>query len=316
MRIAVFGTGGVGGYFGGRLTQAGEDVTFVARGAHLAAMRKNGLKVESIQGNFVIQAVKAFDDPAQVGIVDAILVAVKSWDVPAAAEAMRPMVGKETFVVPLENGVEAPDQLAEALGREHVLGGTCRISATIGGPGVVRHIGLYPSIAFGELDGSSSTRTRALEEVFRRIPFIKVEVPDDIRLKIWEKFLFIASISGVGAVTRQPVGIFRAVAESRALLQASLEETAAIARAQGVALPEAAAHSTLTAIDGLPPATTASMQRDIAAGRPSELESQNGILVRMGRTLGIPTPTHDFIYASLLPGDLIARGKLSATGEE
>lgn len=311
MHIAIFGTGGVGGYFGGRLAQAGEDVTFLARGAHLAAIQKNGLKVESVQGDFVIKPVRAVDDPAQAGIMDAILVAVKSWDVPAAAEAMRPMVVRETFVVPLENGVEASDQLAATLGREHVLGGMCRISATLGAPGVVRHIGINPYIAFGELDGKLSQRAEALRKVFARIPAIAVEIPGDIRIKIWEKFLFIASLSGVGAVTRQPVGVFRAVPETRALLQASLEETAAVARAQGVALTEDAAHSTLAFIDGLPPATTASMQRDIADGHPSELESQNGAVVRMGRTFGIPTPAHDFIYSSLLPGELIARGKFT-----
>ncbi|MGD0611326.1 MAG: 2-dehydropantoate 2-reductase [Anaerolineales bacterium] len=311
MRIAIFGTGGVGGYFGGRLAQAGEDVTFIARGAHLEAIQKNGLKVESVQGNFVIKPVKAIDDATRAGIMDIILVAVKSWDVPTAAEAMRPMVGRSTFIVPLENGVDASDQLASILGQEHVLGGMCRISATLGAPGVIRHIGLNPSIAFGELDGRSSLRAEALRKIFTRIPTITVEIPEDIRIKIWEKFLFIASVSGVGAVTRQPLGVFRKVPETRALLQASLEETAAIAKARGVAQSGDAVQSTLTFIDGLPPETTASMQRDIADGSPSELESQNGAVVRMGRTLGIPTPAHEFIYASLLPGELIARGKIT-----
>lgn len=310
MRIAIFGTGGVGGYFGGRLAQAGEEVTFLARGAHLEAIQKHGLKVESVQGDFVIQPAKAVGDPAQAGIMDVILVAVKSWDIPAAAEAMRPMVGRETFVVPLENGVEAPDQLAEALGREHVLGGTCRISAALVAPGVIRHFGIAPHIAFGELNGGSSDRAEALRKILARIPSIGVEVPADIRITIWEKFLFIASLSGVGAVTRQPVGVFRSVPETRVLLQASLEETAAVARAHGVALPADAVQSTLALIDRTPPATTASMQRDIAEGRPSELESQTGAVIRLGRKYGIPTPAHDFIYSSLLPGELIARGKL------
>jgi len=307
MRFAIFGTGGVGGYFGGRLAQAGEDVTFLARGAHLKAIQKNGLKVESIQGDFVIRPAKAIEDPHQAGIMEVILVAVKNWDIPAAAEAMGPMVGRETMVIPLENGVEAPDQLGRVLGREHVLGGLCRISALLGPPGVIRHIGINPSLVFGELDGSLSSRAEALRAVFARIPFVLVEMAKDIRLKIWEKFLFIASISGVGAVTRQPAGVYRAVADTRAILQASLEETAAVARAQGVALTEDAVLSTLKFIDNLPAETTASMQRDIAEGRPSELESQNGAVVRMGRAFGIPTPAHNFIYSSLLPGELIAR---------
>ena len=311
MRIAIFGTGGVGGYFGGRLAQAGEEVTFIARGDHLDAMRENGLKIESIQGDFLVRPVRAFDKPTEAGVMDVVLVAVKTWDLAAAAVAMRAMIGKDTLVVPLENGVEAPDQLAEALGRDHVLGGTCRISAMIGAPGIIQHLGLNPSIAFGELEGGMSARAQALLEVFRRIPTLTVEVPEDIRLRIWEKFLLIASLSGVGAVTRQPVGVYRAIRESRALLKASLEETAAVGQAQGVAFQEAAAASALTAIDGFPAQTTASMQRDITAGRPSELESQSGALVRMSRSLGVPTPAHEFIYASLLPGELIARGKIT-----
>jgi 2-dehydropantoate 2-reductase len=204
MRIAIFGTGGVGGYFGGRLAQAGEEVTFIARGAHLQALQENGLKVESIQGNFLVRPVRTFADPAEAGVMDLILVAVKSWDVPSAAVAMRPMVGTETLIIPLENGVEASDQLAHALGWEHVLGGTCRISAMIGAPGVIQHLGLNPSITFGELDGVVRERTRALLEVFRRIPSIVVDVADDIHLQIWEKFLLIASLRSLEAKVHRP----------------------------------------------------------------------------------------------------------------
>jgi 2-dehydropantoate 2-reductase len=310
MRITIFGSGGVGGYFGSRLAQAGEDVTFIARGEHLKAMQKNGLRVESIQGDFTVNPVKTTDDPAQAE-ADAVLVAVKCWDVPAAAEAMKPMVGRHTFVVPLENGVEAPDQLAAVLGRAHVLGGLCRISAYIATPGVIRHVGLNPSVTFGELDGSSSQRLEQLRQVFARIPFIRAEISTNIRVDMWDKFLFIATMSGLGGVTRQPVGVFRSVPESRALLKATLEETCTLAQARGVALPNDTVQKTLETIDKLPPATTASMVRDILDGRPSELEAQSGAIVRMGRESGVPTPVHTYIYASLLPGELKARVKIT-----
>jgi 2-dehydropantoate 2-reductase len=310
MRITIFGSGGVGGYFGSRLAQAGEDVTFIARGEHLKAMQKNGLRVESIQGDFTVNPVKATGDPAQAE-ADAVLVAVKCWDVPAAAEAMKPMVGRHTFVVPLENGVEAPDQLAAALGRAHVLGGLCRISAYIAAPGVIRHVGLDPSVTFGELDGSLSQRLEQLRKVFARIPYIHAEISADIRMEIWEKFLFIATMSGLGGVTRQPVGVFRSVPESRTLLKATLEETCTLAWARGIALPNDSIQKTLETIDKLPPATTASMARDILDGRPSELEAQNGAIVRMGRESGVPTPVHAYIYASLLPSELKARAKIT-----
>lgn len=307
MNILVFGTGGVGGYFGGRLAEAGHNVTFIARGAHLAALRERGLRVESIAGDFTIQPAQAADKPEEAGIPDVVLVAVKAWDVPAAAEALRPVIGPRALVVPLQNGVTAPEELAAALGRERVLGGLCRISALIGEPGVIKHLGVEPYIAFAGLDGQKTERVEQLRAAFAACKGVTVEVPSDIQAALWSKFLFIASISGVGAVTRQPVGVFRAAPESRALLIAALEETAAVARARGINLPNDAVQKTLAFIDNTPPVVIASMQRDIMQGKPSELESQNGAIARLGRELGVPTPTHAFIYASLLPGELQAR---------
>lgn len=307
MNILVFGTGGVGGYFGGRLAEAGQEVTFVARGTHLAAIREHGLRVESIVGDFTIHPAKATDTPVEAGIPDVVLVGVKAWDIPAAAKALQPAIGPRTIIVPLQNGVTAHEELAAILGREHVLGGLCRISALVGEPGVIRHVGVEPYIAFAELDGQETERVAKLRAAFAACKGLTVEVPTDIRAAIWSKFLFIASISGIGAVTRQPVGVFRATPESRALLIAALEETAAVARARGVNLPNDAVEKTLAFIDNTPPVVIASMQRDIMQGKPSELESQNGAIVRLGRELGVPTPTHAFIYASLLPGELQAR---------
>ena len=307
MRFAIFGTGGVGGYFGGRLAQAGEDVTFIARGMHLEAIKERGLWVESINGDFHVSMTMAFDQPEKVGVVDVILVATKAWQVAEAAQQMKPLIGPRTMVLPLENGVDAPDELAAALGQEHILGGMCRISAFIGGPGLIKHVGVQPYIAFGERDGTKSERIERLRAAFVHCDGLMVEVPADIEAAMWDKFVFIAAISGVGAVTRQPLGGFRAVPESRALLVAALEETTAVARARGVRLPADQVQKTLAFIDNSAPGIVASMQKDILEGRPSELEAQNGAVLRMGRKLDIPTPAHEFIYASLLPGELKAR---------
>lgn len=311
MRIAVFGTGGVGGYFGGRLAQAGEDVIFIARGEHLKAIRQNGLRVDSIAGDFVTHPAQATDIPAEVGVVDAVLVTVKAWQVSEAAEAMKPMVGPNTMVIPLENGVDAPDQLAALLGAEHVLGGLCHVSALIAGPGHIKHVAIPPRIAFGELDGRTSERVERLRQVFERCQGVTVAVPADIRVALWEKFLFIAAISGVGAVTRQPAGVICSVAETRDMLLRAMEEVAAVAEARGITLSPGIIQKTMSFIDNMPPATMASMQRDIIEGRPSELEAQNGAVVRLGKEVGVEVPTHAFIYASLLPGELKARGKIA-----
>ena len=308
MRIAVFGAGAVGGYFGGRLAQAGEDVVLIARGEHLRAMQTHGLRVESIEGDFVVDPIQASDDPAEVGVVDAILVAVKAWQVADAAWAMRPMVGPETFVVPLENGVEAPSQLAEVLGEKHVLGGLCRIISSLVEPGHIRHGGISPTITFGELDGRHSQRAKRLRDAFQRAEGVTPQIASDIHVAMWEKFLFIAALSGVGAVTRAPVGVLRSLPETRGMLEEAMEEILGVAHAQGVALPPEAVAETMAFIDGLPEDVTASMQRDVMAGRPSELEAQNGAVVRLGREVGVETPLNAFIYRSLLPQELRARG--------
>ncbi len=313
MRIAVFGAGAVGGYFGGRLAQAGEDVVLIARGEHLAAMKADGLRVESVAGYFVVDPVQATDNPNEVGLVDAILVAVKAWQVPEVAREMRPMVGPETFVVPLENGVEAPSQLAAVLGEEHVLGGLCRIISALVEPGHIRHAGISPTVTFGELDGQRSERAERLRDALQRAEGVTPEIPPDVRVAMWEKFLFIAALSGVGAVTRAPVGVLRSLPETRRMLEHAMEEILAVGQARGVSLPREVIAETMAFIDGLPRDGTASMQRDVMAGRPSELASQNGAVVRLGREAGVETPLHAFITHSLLPQERRARGELAFT---
>jgi 2-dehydropantoate 2-reductase len=310
MRMAVFGAGAVGGYFGGRLAQAGEDVVLIARGDHLKAMQAQGLRVDSIEGDFVVDPVQATAHPIEVGIVNAILVSVKAWQVPEAVQAMRPMVGPETFVVPLENGVEAPSQLAEVLGKKQVLGGLCRIISALVEPGHIRHAGIAPTVTFGELDGHPSERAERLRQAFSKAKGVTPYVSPDVRVAMWEKFLFIAALSGVGALTRAPVGVLRTVPETRRMLEGAMDEILAVAHARGIALPQEAVTETMAFIDALPADGTASMQRDVIAGRPSELESQNGAVVRLGEKAGVETPIHTFIYHSLLPQELRARGQL------
>jgi 2-dehydropantoate 2-reductase len=314
MQIAIFGTGGAGGYFGGRLAQAGEEVVFIARGEHLQALQTQGLRVDSVKGDFSIPRVRASDDPAQVGIVDVIIVGVKAWQVPEAAQAMRPMVGPETFVVPLQNGVDAPSQLAATVGAEHILGGLCRIISFVAGPGHIRHVGGDPYIAFGELNNHPGERAEKLHQAFARAEGVMVEIPPDILTAMWQKFLLIASWSGVGAITRAPIGALRTLPETRRMLEEAMQEILDVAQARQIALSEAAINHSMGFVDGLPFAGTASMQRDIMEGRPSELASQNGAVVRLGQEVGVATPLHAFIYHSLLPLELQARGLVEFGG--
>ncbi len=310
MRIAIFGAGAVGGYFGGRLAQAGEDVVFIARGVHFQALRARGLRVDSIKGDFVLQSVYATDDPAQVGLVDVILVCVKAWQVTEAIQVMRPMIGPKTFVVPLQNGVEAPSQLAAGLGKEHVLGGLCGLITFMVEPGHICHAGTDPFIRFGELDNRPSERVERLRQVFERTSGLTAEIPPDIHVAMWQKFVFVTAFSGVGAVTRAPIGVLRGQPGTRQMLEQTICEIYNVARARKIALPKNVVDKTMEFLDSLPLDGTASMQRDIMNGRPSELEVQNGAVVRLGQEVGVDTPVNNFIYHSLLPMEMRARGQL------
>lgn len=309
MRIAIFGAGSVGGYFGGRLSRAGEDVVFIARGEHLNTMLNQGLRVDSINGDFVVQPVQATDDPSKIGKVDMVLVGVKAWQVSEAAEAMRPLIGPETFVLPLQNGLEAPAQLSEILGDQHVLGGLCGLFSYVMGPGHIVHAGYDPFVKFGELDNHRSQRVELLLDTFKRAE-VNAEIPPDIQVAMWMKFMFVEVFSGIGAVTRAPVGIWRSLPETRLMAELSLQEIIALATARAISLPEEALQTIMTMYDGLDPQSTASLQRDVMEGHPSELEAQIGAVVRFGQEADVATPQHTFIYHSLLPMELRARGQL------
>ena len=310
MRIAIFGTGGVGGYFGGRLAQADEEVIFIARGEHLQALRSQGLQVDSIKGDFHLPSVQANDDPAAVGHVDLILVCVKAWQLAAAAEAMRPMIGPDTVVLPLLNGVEAPAQLEAALGGARVLGGLCGVMAFIADAGHIKHMAIDPFIKFGELDNRRSERIMMLHDVFAKAEGLAVEVPGDIHVAMWQKFLFIVATSGIGSVTRAPVGVYRSLPETRTMLKQAMQEVYEVALANDIALAPDIIDKTMALSDSLPEAGTASMQRDIMEGRPSELEAQTGAVVRLGQRVGVATPVNEFIYASLLAMEQRAQGQI------
>ncbi|NCC36189.1 MAG: 2-dehydropantoate 2-reductase, partial [Chloroflexia bacterium] len=247
--------------------------------------------------------------PAEVGPVDYVLVAVKSWQLAEAAASMRPLLGPETAVVPLLNGVEASDTLAEVLGPDHAMDGICRILASIGGPGLIKHSGIDPSLAFGERDNRRTPRAEALAAAFK-VAGIRASVPPDIQVATWEKFMLICTWSGLGAITRAPIGVWRAQPGTRALAEAVLTEVVAVGQARGVALSIERVATVMSFIDEMPAGGTSSMQRDMMEGRPSELEAQNGAIVRLGAATGVPTPTNSFIYHCLLPQELAARRAL------
>ncbi len=262
MRIAIVGVGAVGGYFGGRLAESGMDVTFVARGNTLNKLVSEGLKIYSPNGNIILSDIKATDHPTKVGTVDVIIIAVKAWQVPEVAELLTPMMNPNTAILPLQNGVEASNQIVAFQGQEHVLGGICRISAYKSSFNEIKHVDVEPLIALGELDNTKSNRVLELVKILKYAK-IAAEIPSDIHSAIWQKFLFIAPVSGVGAVTRSPIGTVRKIPESRNILKQAMEEVYSIAIAKGIVLARDAVQKTLAFLDNMAAATIPSMQRDI-----------------------------------------------------
>ncbi len=307
MKIAIYGAGGVGGYYGAVLIRAGHEVALVARGAHLAAIRRNGLRVRSPGGDFEVRPSRATDDPAEIGPVDAVIVAVKSLHLAAVRDGIAPLLDPDTLVVPLLNGVDAHEALLPAVGRARMGKGLTRIISEIARPGEIRHVGLEPYVAMAEWDGGTSPRVEALVAALVEAG-VQAEVPPDIDAALWFKFLLICSIGGVCAVCRMPVGPVRALPETRELLRRAMQEIADVARGLGIILPGDAVTRALAIADSLPPEGTSSLQRDIAAGAPSELDDWSGAAVRLGARSGVPTPVQSFIYSVLLPGEMAARG--------
>lgn len=306
MRIAIFGVGGAGGRFGAFLARAGEKMVFLARGPHLRAIRADGLVVETPEEEIRVRPAVATDDPAEAGAVDAVLLGVKSWQVEEAGRALRPMLGPETFVVPLQNGVEAAAQLVSVLGAERVLGGLCRTLSFLTAPGRIKSVGQVHTVDFGELDNRRSERSARLLRAFEHAG-VRASIPDDIHVALWQKFLMVVSLGGVGAVAQKPIGELLANAQTREQIRGAMGEIFAVGRARGVPLADGSVERAMAFVDTLAPDGTSSLQRDIADGRPTELEAWNGAVVRLGREAGVETPVHAAIYERLRPLDRRAR---------
>ncbi len=298
MKIAVIGAGGVGGYFGARLAAAGEDVTFIARGEHLAGMQRDGLQVLSPLGDLALRPTRATGDPGSVGPVDLVLIAVKLWSTEEALDAATALVGPSTALVSFQNGVDAVDRLTRRFGASRVMGGAARIAAVIERPGVIRHNGTMAKLVFGELDGSRSPRAEALLEACRRAN-VDAELTDQIQRAIWEKFVFLVGISGLTALTRQPVGPVRSHPLTRAMLHDVMAEVWSVARARGVALADDLVDRLMTFADGLPAAMVSSLLGDLQRGNRLEVEWLSGRVARMGAELGVPAPLNRAIQAAL-----------------
>ena len=305
MKIAIMGSGGVGGYYGGLLAKAGQELTFIARGAHLQAIRDKGLHVKSVHGDFTVSPVKATDRPGEIGAVDLVLVATKTYHTEEAAQAIKPLIGDNTVVISLQNGIDAAERIGSAVGMERMLGGATWLSAAIEAPGRIGQYSQFRRIALGELDGRITPRAQAVASAFATTPAV-VELVPNIRQMLWTKFVFISAISALGGLTRVSMGEYRHVPEAREVLAQAMAEVAAVAQACGVALDADIVAKTLSFIDAAAPDMRPSMQRDLEAGRMSELESLIGVVVRLGRERGVPTPVMHLAYALLKPAHLKA----------
>jgi 2-dehydropantoate 2-reductase len=300
VKIAMMGSGGVGGFFGGRLAKAGHDVTFIARGKHLAALRADGLTIESEpQGDIHLPRVKATDDPASVGPVDVVILSVKLWDTEAALEAIRPMLRPDTAVISLQNGVAKEEILPRVLARENIMGGVCYVATTIDRPGVIRQTGTMQRIVVGEYGGERSARAVALHEALAASG-VKAELTDDVRRAIWEKFVFLVGLSGATATMRLSIGPIRANPQTRAFFADLMRETVAVGRALGVALPADYAEQRLEFADGLPADMTASLHHDLERGNPLEVRWLAGGVVELGHKAGVPTPCNRAVHDILV----------------
>jgi len=314
MRIVIVGAGAVGGLLGALMARAGHAVGFVARGEARTTIADEGVVVTTPDGSFSSGALAAFEeahDLAWTGGVDLVVVCVKAWQVASIAPSLAPLLGPVTAVLPLQNGVEAADRLAEALGEPAVVGGLCHVLATREGPARVRMMGQPLHVTLGERGSPAgaavarepSERVRRIADALRGAGVTVTESPD-IRAAVWTKLAFVEPLGSVGAVTRATIDVVRALPETRAMLEAAMREVQAVAAGQGVAVPDEAIRKGLARVDSLPPGATASMQRDLVEGRPSELDDQTGAIVRLGKKGGVARPLHDFLWASLLPQDV------------
>jgi 2-dehydropantoate 2-reductase len=300
MRIAVIGAGGVGGGFGAALAKAGADVTFIARGTHLAAMKNQGLKVEGGRGETHLVPTRATDDPASIGKVDIVLFCVKLWDVESAGQQIKPLIGPDTAVIPLQNGIDAAERLVPILGRDAVMGGVAQIMASIVGPGLILQVGSFMRMIFGELDGKRSQRGEDFLALCLKAGF-DATLSEQILTELWMKFILLAANASIMSVARQPIGKLRDDPDLRTIFVAAYREVFDVGRARGVELPADAVERIREVSSTLPPAMKPSMALDLERGNRLELPWLGGKVVELGRQLGVPTPTHSMMYAMLKP---------------
>jgi 2-dehydropantoate 2-reductase len=309
LRIAIMGSGGVGGYFGAKLQNGGADVHFIARGAHLAAMRENGLTVESAHDPIRLPKVNATDDPRSIGPVDIVLFAVKLWDTESAARSLAPIMGPHTGIISLQNGVQKDDVLRGIFGAGAVMGGAAYMATTIGRPGVIVQTGHMQRLVFGEYDGKRSARAEALFAA-ARAGGINAEIADDVRRALWEKYVFLVALSGATASMRVPLGPIRKNPRTRQFALDLMREAVAVGRAQGVALPENFVEQRIPFFETLPDEMTSSMHHDLQRGQRLEVQWLSGDVADMGAALGVPTPANRAVYDILV---LHADGRRSDT---
>ena len=299
MRIAIFGSGGVGGYFGGRLAAAGEDVAFLARGAHLNALQQHGLRISSPLGDVHLPKVQATDRPQAIGPVDVVLFTVKLYDADAAAAALAPLIGPDTAVITLQNGVDAMDMVAKHVGEQHVAGGAAYIVAVVDQPGHVRHT-VAQQLVFGGRDGRRCHRLAAFEDAGKRAG-LHARVSTDVSVDLWVKFVRLATWSGMTTVTRSPMGVVRDHPGTFEMMMAAIDEVIAVGRARGINFPSDLMEGTVSLTKNFPAAAKSSMLEDLERGRRLELPWLSGAVVRIGREVGVPTPIHQFITTVLTP---------------
>lgn len=306
MKILVAGAGGVGGYFGAKLAQAGHRVSFLARGKHLEALQKNGLEVKSYLGNFSVKNIEASNHPAHFETPDLVLLCTKSWQLQDTVKLILPFCSTQSVFLPLQNGADNYEKLISIVPKNQALAGLCKIISFIEKPGVIAHPYFEPEIVFGEADNQKTSRVEEIKQVFTQSG-IKANVPEDIFLAIWLKFLYICTVSGLGALTRVPIGVLRKDAYLRQMLKDTAHEILRVGRAKGISLATQHVQAVLEVIDHQAEDATTSMQRDVMEGKPSEIEEFNGFVCREGVKLNISTPVNRFIYQCLKPQEEIAR---------
>ena len=306
MEILVYGIGGVGGYFGGKLANAGFNVSMIARGEHLKQVQKHGLEVESINGNFKVKPKIATSDVSEVPKPNLVILGIKSWQIPSVAMELKPIIGEDTLILPLQNGADNYEKLIEILPKENVLAGLCLIVSFLEEPGKIKHASYEPKIVFGEADNSKRERVKKIHDILDEAG-IENEIPDNIQLEIWKKFLFICTVSGIGGLTRVPIDKIRDSEYLYEMMKDTAREIIEVGKAKGIPLDEKNLEMVFEIINAQPEGTTASTQRDIMDGKPSELENFNGYIVKQGEKLGVKTPVNKYIYECLKPMEEQAR---------